>query len=81
MVGLFYIFAFKYPGGIRYHGFILIIILFPDKSNILLLLTTSLDPQESQRFGLLYKVDKVFGYGPESLTYSTLLMKIGGIRF
>jgi hypothetical protein len=38
---------------------------FPDKSNILLLLTTPLDFPELDGFRLLYKVDKVFGYGSE----------------
>ena len=38
---------------------------FPDKSKILLLLTTPLDIQESSGFKLLYKVDEVFGYGKE----------------
>lgn len=38
---------------------------FPDKSKILLLLSRPLDFPESYGFKLLYKVDEVFGYGPE----------------
>jgi len=40
--------------------------VFPDKSHLLLLLTSPLDFPESHGFKLLYKVDKdIFGYGPE----------------
>ena len=38
---------------------------FPDKSKILLLLTSPLDFPESDGFRLLYKVDEVFGYSKE----------------
>jgi hypothetical protein len=39
---------------------------FPNKSNLLLLVTKPLDFSKSHGFKLLYKVDKdIFGYGPE----------------
>jgi hypothetical protein len=48
---------------------------FPENSNILLLLTTPLDFPELNGFRLLYKVDKVFGYGLERFYLYKLVNK------